>query len=79
MKCSPDAVVLTWNDLMPEPSYGLIHIEYHVESLGSVEFLKVWASTIRGEWDLICEHWMRAGSSQESGLRFVGGYKSTGL
>ncbi len=74
-----DTVVLSWNDLMAEPSSGLIHIEYHVESLGSVEFLKVWASTIRGEWNLICEYWMRAGGSHESGLRFFGGYKSTEL
>jgi hypothetical protein len=74
-----DSVVLSWNDLMPEPSSGLIHIEYHVEPLGSVEFVKVWASTIRGEWNLICEHWSRAGGSHESGLRLLGGYKSAGL
>ncbi len=73
------AVVLSWNDLMPEPSSGLIHIEYHVESLGPVEFLKVWESTIRGEWSLICDYWMRAGGSHESALRFVSAYKSTGL
>jgi hypothetical protein len=54
-----DAVVLSWNDLMPESSSGLIHIEYHVELLGPIEFLKVWASTIRAEWSLICNYWMR--------------------
>lgn len=74
-----DALVLSWNDLMPEPSSGLIHIEYHVELLGPIEFLKVWASTVRGEWGLICDYWMRAGGSHESGLRFVSGYKSTEL
>ena len=60
-----DVVVLSWNDLMPEPSSGLIHIEYHVDSLGAVEFVKVWASTIRGEWNLVCGHWTQAGGSHE--------------
>ena len=74
-----DSVVLSWNDLMPEPGSGLIHIEYHVALDGSVEYLKVWASTIRGEWNLVCEHWMLAGGVHQSGLRFAGEYKSDGL
>ena len=74
-----DAVVLNWGDLMPEPTTGLIHIEYHVEALGSIEFLKVWASTVRGHWNLICEYWMRRDASHRSGLHFSNGYKSDGL
>jgi hypothetical protein len=74
-----DAIVLNWSDLMPELTSGLIHIEYHVESLGSVEFVKVWASTIRGYWNLICEHWMRSGGSHQNGPNFRNGYKSDGL
>ena len=74
-----EVVVLSWNDLMPGPGSGLIHIEYHVEPPASIEFVKVWASTIRGEWNLICEYWMRPGGSRESGLRLVGKYKSAGL
>ncbi|MGA7459261.1 MAG: hypothetical protein WBW69_03505 [Candidatus Korobacteraceae bacterium] len=74
-----DAVVLNWGDLMPGPTTGLIHIEYHVEALGSIEFLKVWASTVRGYWNLICEHWMRWDDSHQSGLHFNNGYKSDGL
>lgn len=62
---------------MPEPASGLIHIEYHVDALGSVEFVKVWASTVRGHWDLVCEHWMHARASYGSGLRFAN--KSEGL
>lgn len=62
---------------MPEPASGLIHIEYHVDALGSVEFMKVWASTVRGHWDLVCEHWMHARASYGSGLRFAN--KSEGL
>jgi hypothetical protein len=74
-----DALVLNWGDLMPERTSGLIHIEYHVEPLGSVEYMKVWASTIRGHWNLICEHWMRWDTSHQSGLHFRNGYKSDGL
>lgn len=74
-----DAVVLNWNDLMPETDSGLIHIEYHVESLGSVEYLKIWASTVRGYWQLICEHWIRRHANQPGGLRFNNGYKSDQL
>ena len=74
-----DAVVLSWNDLMPQPASGLIHIEYHVEPLGSVEYMKVWASTVRGYWKLVCEHWMRWDTTHRSGLRFNNGYQSDRL
>jgi len=74
-----DAVVLNWNDLMGKPTSGLIHIEYHVEPLGSVEYVKVWASTVRGYWKLVCEHWMRWDTKQPGGLRFNNGYKSDQL
>jgi hypothetical protein len=74
-----DALVLNWSDLMPETTSGLIHIEYHVEPNGSVESMKVWASTTRGYWDLVCQHWMHARGSCGSGLRFANGYKCEGL
>jgi hypothetical protein len=51
----------------------------NITSSGSVEFMKVWASTTRGYWDLVCEHWMHARGSCGSGLRFANGYKSEGL
>jgi len=74
-----DALVLSWSDLMPELTSGLIHVEYHVEPRGSVEFIKVWASTTRGHWDLVCEHFGRSGASGRSGFRFAKPYKSEGL
>jgi hypothetical protein len=74
-----DALVLNWGDVMPEPTSGLIHIEYHVEALGSVEFVKVWASTIWGYWNLVCEHWMRWNTYHQGGLNFSNGYKSDEL
>jgi hypothetical protein len=74
-----DALILNWSDLMPELASGQIHIEYHVETMGSVEFVKVWGSTIRGCWNLICEHWMLWADSHQGGLHFDNGYKSDRL
>ncbi len=64
---------------MPELASGQIHIEYHVEAMGSVEFLKIWASTIRGYWNLVCERWMLGGNSHQGGLHFTNGYNSDRL
>ena len=33
-----DALVLSWSNLMPELTSGLIHVEYHVGSNGAVEY-----------------------------------------
>jgi hypothetical protein len=74
-----DALVLSWSDLMPELTSGLIHVEYHVGSHGAVEYLKVWAALTRGQWDLVCQNFMRSSASCQGGLRFANGYKSEGL
>jgi len=74
-----DAVVLNWSDLMPGLTSGPIHIEYHVGSRGAVEFVKVWAAPTRGQWDLVCEHFLLGSTASRSGLRFANGYKSEGL
>ena len=74
-----DAVTLKWSDLMPEPASGLIHVEYHVGPHGSVGFLKIWASTTRGYWDLVCDYFMCSGATAKRGFRFANGYKSEGL
>ena len=73
------ALVLSWSDVMPEPRSGLIHIEYHVEPLGSVKSVKVWASTIWAYWNLVCEHWMRWTADHQGGLNFSNGYRSDEL
>lgn len=74
-----DAVVLSWNDVIPDSKSGLIHIEYQSGSPGSVEFVKVWASAIRGDWSLICGYWMNSGMTNKSGLRFGIGQKAAEL
>jgi len=74
-----DAVVLSWSELMPELTSDLIYIEYYVEPMGSIEYMKVWAAARRGYWILICEHWMRWGIDHQSGPHFINGYKSDGF
>jgi hypothetical protein len=73
------AVVLSWDELMTEPASGLIHVEYQSGDDGSLDFLKVWASTSWGEWKLVCEFWVRPLWSHTTGLRFSNKYHSAEL
>jgi hypothetical protein len=49
------AVVLSWKDLLPGKRTSLVHVEYRLGPGGSLEFLKVWSSIIRGHQYLVCE------------------------
>ena len=73
------AVLLSWDELMTDPATGLIHVEYQAGDDGSLDFLKVWASTIWGEWKLVCEFWVRPLWSHTTGVRFAGEYHSAEL
>ncbi len=70
------AVVQSWDELMPDSTSGLVHIEYQTGSDGALDFFKVWASTIRGHWNLICEFWIRSLWSHATGLSFGKDYHS---
>jgi len=70
------AAVQSWDQLMPSSTSGLIQIEYQTGSDGSLDFFKIWASSIRGHWDLVCEFWMRSLWSHPTGLRFGPRYHS---
>ena len=52
-----NAVVLSWNELIPTATTGIIHVEYHTGPERLLECLKVLASTERGYWNLVCEYW----------------------
>lgn len=41
------AVILGWSDLILEKPLRAIHVEYHVDRYGGVEFLTIWAATLR--------------------------------
>lgn len=75
------AVVLSWKDLLHTAKEGLVHVEYGTAPEPSLQYLKIWLSTARGTWDLICEYWMSAGSSKVpvAGLTFSNGYYSADL
>jgi hypothetical protein len=76
------AVVLNWEDLRHVSQRGLIHIEYAPGK--SLQYLKVWQLTGKGEWSLVCEYWMSRGpiatpATPPGGMTFSNGYHSEGL
>ena len=73
------AVVLNWEDLLHVSQRGLIHIEY--PSGKSLQYLKIWQLTGKGEWNLVCEYWMPNGTTAATrdGLTFGNDYHSAGL
>lgn len=69
-----NAVVESWDELMPDSKSGLIHIEYQTRPDGSLDFLFIWASKIRGYWNLVCELWTRPLWSHVAGIRLGNDY-----
>src|SRR5512140_289278 len=65
------AVLQHWSELLPDAPSGQVHIEYETDDKGGLEFLKIWASTVRGYWNLVCEMWLQALWSNPVGLRFA--------
>lgn len=70
------AVVWSWGEVMPDLATGLIHVEYQTGGDGTLSFIKVWASIVRGEWKLVCELWMQPLWSHVDGVRFGAGFHS---
>lgn len=73
------AVQAAWDELMPTAKAGSIQVEYGVEGDGSLQYLKILASTKRGYWNLVCEQWITAAWSHVPGLQFSEGYYSESL
>lgn len=75
------AVVLSWKDLLQASEKGLVHVEYGTAPEPSLQYVKIWLSTAKGAWDLICEYWMSPGSTgvRPSGITFSKGHYSAGL
>ena len=67
------AVALNWNALAKTNEAIALQVEYRIGSGGSLDYLKLWASTIGGAWKLVCEYWMQSSSEHESGTTFNGG------
>jgi hypothetical protein len=64
---------------MPHCVPSQVHIEYQTGSDGALELVRIWASTVRGHWKLVCEMWLQALWSNAIGLRFANRYHSTTL
>jgi hypothetical protein len=77
------AVILSWKELLSgrDSDSAIVHVEYATAPEPSLQYLKIWRSAKRGEWDLICEYWISAGSAgaPKIGLTFVPGYHSPRL
>lgn len=73
------ALVLSWADLLHVSQRGLIHIEYAPGK--SLQYLKVWQLTGKGEWRLVCEYSMSRGptATPSGGMTFSNDYHSAGL
>ena len=73
------AVVHNRKELLPDAPSGQIHVEYETDDKGGLEFLKIWASTVRGYWNLVCEMWLQPLWSNRVGLRFANDFHSASL
>ena len=73
------AVVASWANLMRGADRGLIHIEYGFCPRGTLDYLQLWASIMRGYWLLACSYWMSPSESRGSGLHLDNGYRSEAL
>ena len=48
------AVVINWSDLVRGAIPGLVHLEYHVGEKRLIDDVRIWSSTARGYWSLVC-------------------------
>lgn len=73
------AVILSWKDLLCPSQQGLIQIEY-VPGV-HLSYLKIWQLTGKGEWSLVCEHWLshRPAIATDDSPTFSNGYHSAVL
>ena len=67
------AVALNWDALAQTNGAIALQVEYRIGSGQSLDYLKLWSSTMRGVWHLVCEYWMQSSSTHESGTTFTGG------
>jgi hypothetical protein len=73
------AVVQSWPDLMQNATSGLLHLEYVFAPDNSLDSLKLWSSTVWGQWNLVCEYWMSSSAFHDKGIHFKDGFQSEDL
>ena len=72
------AVALNWNALAHTNGAIALQVEYRIGSGQFLDYLKLWSSTTRGVWHLVCEYWMQSSSTHESGTTFTAGGSNAG-
>jgi len=48
------AVLINWSNLVRGAFPGLIHVEYHTGEERFIDDVRIWSSTSRGYWSLVC-------------------------
>jgi hypothetical protein len=48
------AVVINWSDLVGDAASGLVQVQYHVGEERLIDDVRIWSSTARGYWSLVC-------------------------
>jgi hypothetical protein len=66
------AVALNWNGLTQADQTTAMQVECRNGPSNSLEYLKLWSSTTRGFWNLVCEYWMQSNSGHTMGVTFCG-------
>jgi len=67
------AAILGWKDVMRNGT-GSMQVEHHQDDAGLLEYVKIWASSMRGHWDLVCDY-----GSRGTGLNFANGFYSADM
>jgi len=73
------ALIQSWPDLMKDATAGSLHLEYAFAPDNSLDYLTLWSSTLRGQWDLVCDYWMSSFASHHKGIHFKNGFRSDDL
>ena len=73
------AVIQSWPDLMNGVTAGSLHLEYAFAPDNSLDYLMLWSSKLRGEWDLVCDYWMSTFAPHKKGIQFKNGFQSEDL
>ena len=71
-------VILNWDALL-QTANSSIQVEYQLGLDLSLEYLRVWASTSRGTWNLVGAYWRNGSLSHSVGLTFENAYESAAL
>lgn len=70
-----NAIILSWSDLSPSQECSSMQVDYDFSPDGLIDSLKLWLSTSRGHWHLVCQY----GIQTHNSVQFEKAYQSAGL